>query len=74
IRASAAKAAARPMTSAALNVIQDDAKDPICGMTVEKSKARYKADFQGQTFYFCCAGCKQKFEQSPERYAGLAKA
>ncbi|MGZ4866698.1 MAG: XdhC family protein [Candidatus Angelobacter sp.] len=73
IRASAAKAAARPMTSAALNVIQDDAKDPICGMTVEKSKARYKADFQGKMFYFCCAGCKQKFEQSPELYAVSAK-
>ncbi len=67
-RATVAKAAARPSTGATLNVIRDEAKDPICGMTVEKSKAKYKADFQGKTFYFCCAGCKQKFEQSPERY------
>lgn len=68
IRATVAKAASRPSTGATLNVIRDEAKDPICGMTVEKSKAKYKADFQGKTFYFCCAGCKQKFEQSPERY------
>lgn len=68
IRASAAKSAAKPGASATLNVIQKDAKDPICGMTVEKSKAKHKAEFQGKMFYFCCAGCKQKFELSPERY------
>jgi Cu+-exporting ATPase len=49
-------------------VISNEAKDPICGMTVEKSKAKHKLEFQGKMFYFCCAGCKQKFEQSPERY------
>ena len=69
IRASAAKSAAKPAAGAALNVIQNHAKDPICGMTVEKSKAKHKSEFQGKTFYFCCAGCKQKFEQSPERYS-----
>jgi xanthine dehydrogenase accessory factor len=74
MRANAVKSAARPVPSPALNVIQPDAKDPICGMTVEKSKAKYKTDFQGKTFYFCCAGCKQKFEQSPGRYVGVATA
>lgn len=74
MRANAVKSAAKPAASAALNVIQNDAKDPICGMTVEKSKAKYKTDFQGKTFYFCCAGCKQKFEQSPEHYMSVAKA
>ena len=67
IRASEAKSAAKP-ASPALNVIQNEAKDPICGMMVEKSKAKHKSEFQGKAFYFCCAGCKQKFEQSPERY------
>lgn len=68
MRASAMKSAAKPAPSLTLNVISNEAKDPICGMTVEKSKAKHKAEFQGKTFYFCCAGCKQKFEQSPERY------
>lgn len=69
MRASAAKAAAQPKPNTVLNVINNDAKDPICGMTVDKSKARYKTDFQEKTFYFCCAGCKQTFEQAPQRYA-----
>jgi xanthine dehydrogenase accessory factor len=68
MRANAAKSTAKPASSPGLNVIQNDAKDPICGMTVEKSKAKHKSEFQGKTFYFCCAGCKQKFELSPERY------
>ena len=68
MRASAAKTAAKPAAIPGLNVIQTEAKDPICGMMVEKSKAKHKSDFQGKMFYFCCAGCKQKFEQSPERY------
>ena len=72
-RAIAEKPVARPTAGPTLNVIHDEAKDPICGMTVEKGKARYKTDFKGETFYFCCAGCKQTFEQSPEQYAGLAK-
>jgi xanthine dehydrogenase accessory factor len=67
LRASAAKTIILPATDATLIMTQGDAKDPICGMRVEKSKAKYTADFQGQTFYFCCAGCKQKFEQSPDR-------
>jgi xanthine dehydrogenase accessory factor len=68
IRASASKSAAKPASALGLNVIQSEAKDPICGMTVEKSKAKHKIEFQGKTFYFCCAVCKQKFELSPERY------
>jgi xanthine dehydrogenase accessory factor len=68
MRANAAKSTTKPASSPGLNVIQNEAKDPICGMTVEKSTAKHKADFRGKTFYFCCAGCKQKFEQSPESY------
>jgi Cu+-exporting ATPase len=46
-----------------------EAKDPICGMAVDVSKAKHKSECQGITFYFCCAGCKQKFDQRPEEYA-----
>lgn len=68
MRASATKTVAKPAPNLTLNVISNEAKDPICGMTVEKSKAKYKSEFQGKMLYFCCAGCKQKFELSPERY------
>ncbi|MFQ5650533.1 MAG: XdhC family protein [bacterium] len=42
--------------------------DPICGMSVPVDTALYKTDFQGSVFYFCCAGCQQKFESQPEKY------
>lgn len=52
-----------------LQVAPAQAKDPICGMAVNTAKARYKSEHQGSAFYFCCAGCKQAFDQQPEKYA-----
>jgi xanthine dehydrogenase accessory factor len=57
-----------------LPVVTVEAKDPICGMMVDQSQARYKSQYQGSWFYFCCAGCKQKFDQEPAKHAGLAHA
>ncbi|HZA96687.1 MAG TPA: heavy metal translocating P-type ATPase, partial [Burkholderiaceae bacterium] len=42
-------------------------KDPVCGMTVtEQSPHRF--EFAGRTFYFCSAGCKNKFAADPNKY------
>jgi uncharacterized protein len=43
------------------------ARDPVCGMTVDRSKA-LKSEFRGRGFYFCGPGCKAKFEATPEGY------
>lgn len=51
-----------------LAVATQEAKDPICGMMVDIGKARHKSEFRGNAFYFCCAGCKQKFDKQPEQY------
>jgi xanthine dehydrogenase accessory factor len=48
-------------------------KDPICGMMVDKSKAAYKSEYQRNWFYFCSAGCKQKFDKEPARHAARAQ-
>ncbi len=41
--------------------------DPVCGMTVaEDTPHRY--DYQGDTYGFCCAGCKTKFATDPQKY------
>jgi xanthine dehydrogenase accessory factor len=45
-----------------------EAKDPICGMTVNIDTAKHKSDLDGRSFYFCCAGCKQTFDEQPDRY------
>jgi Cu+-exporting ATPase len=42
----------------------ETADDPICGMTVIISTARYKYEHQGQIYYFCCAGCREKFVET----------
>ncbi|MDH4249248.1 MAG: XdhC family protein [Deltaproteobacteria bacterium] len=42
--------------------------DPICNMTVNIPTAKHISEYQGQKVYFCCAGCKQKFEANPGRY------
>jgi YHS domain-containing protein/uncharacterized membrane protein YraQ (UPF0718 family) len=44
------------------------AHDPVCGMTVDRLKTSFRSEHEGQTVYFCGAGCKAKFEADPERY------
>jgi len=43
----------------------EKAKDPICGMMVEKSTA-LKTERGGRAYYFCSVGCQRTFE-SPEQ-------
>jgi xanthine dehydrogenase accessory factor len=61
--------AAAPKAKMELPVLNHDAKDPICGMMVEVGAAKYKSEFRGNSFYFCCAGCKQSFDKQPDKYA-----
>jgi YHS domain-containing protein len=44
--------------------------DPVCGMTVDEKRAKWKTDYQGKTYFFCAPGCKFTFEESPEEYVG----
>jgi len=39
------------------------AVDPICGMTVAATADTPHTEHNGETVYFCCEGCKTKFEQ-----------
>ena len=43
-------------------------RDPVCGMAVTINSAKHVAKHEGRTFYFCCAGCRIRFEAEPERY------
>ncbi len=49
----------------------DTAKDPVCGMSVKISTAKYSSDYKGTKYYFCSEGCKTSFDKEPEKY--LAK-
>ncbi len=48
------------------------AKDPICGMDVNVANpSGGKADYNGQTYYFCAPGCRVAFQKDP---AGALKS
>jgi xanthine dehydrogenase accessory factor len=51
-----------------LPVLNKEARDPVCGMLVNVSGAKYKSEHNGSEVYFCCAGCKQAFDRQPEKY------
>lgn len=46
------------------------ATDPVCGMWVDEPRAVGRSEYQNQTYYFCSAGCKQKFDHNPQQYVG----
>jgi len=43
-------------------------KDPVCGMTVDPSKAAAKQEFRGDTYYFCSKRCAERFANDPEKF------
>jgi YHS domain-containing protein len=47
--------------------------DPVCGMSVDTEHAEYRSFQEGQTYYFCSAGCKQTFDKDPAKYIAGAK-
>ena len=48
--------------------------DPICDMTVEPDKAAGKADYDGETYYFCSVHCLKLFQTDPAKYLATAAA
>ncbi|NIR36479.1 MAG: YHS domain-containing protein, partial [Actinobacteria bacterium] len=44
--------------------------DPVCGMTVEVSGARYTHEHEGVAYYFCCPGCRKSFSDDPGAFLG----
>jgi Cu+-exporting ATPase len=43
-------------------------KDPVCGMSVDE-RSPHRSTHAGQTYVFCSAACKAKFDQEPARHA-----
>src|SRR5271157_2906263 len=44
------------------------AKDPVCGMSVDSQTARHRAEAGGATYFFCSSKCREKFVAEPARY------
>jgi len=41
---------------------------PVTGEKIHKGMAAGKTVYKGKTYYFCCAGCPEKFKNNPEKY------
>jgi xanthine dehydrogenase accessory factor len=60
-----------PASSLQLRMAQNpavEARDPVCGMTVEIATAHFFSEYKGTTYYFCAAGCKRSFDKDPQKY------
>ncbi len=42
--------------------------NPVCGIPVSKSNAKHIVTYKEEAVYFCCDGCKVKFEETPEKF------
>jgi len=42
--------------------------DPVCGMSVDPSAGKPSTVHAGKTYWFCCNGCRTKFEAEPAKY------
>ncbi len=51
-----------------VNQLSTEARDPVCGMTVEIATAHFTSEYDGTTYYFCSAGCKRSFDKEPQKY------
>ncbi len=45
-----------------------EAVDPVCGMTVTAGPSGRPLTHEGISYFFCCAGCRQRFEADPAAY------
>jgi P-type Cu+ transporter len=53
--------AAKPLSSTRV-------KDLVCGMDVDPATTKHRLEQGEKNYFFCCAGCLEKFRADPERY------
>ena len=44
------------------------ARDPVCGMSVDRAAAKNRLTHEGTEYFFCGARCREKFAADPARY------
>jgi xanthine dehydrogenase accessory factor len=42
--------------------------DPVCGMEVTADESSRPFEYEGETYYFCCPGCRASFAADPDAY------
>jgi Cu+-exporting ATPase len=65
---SCCSAAPAPKTTTVAATEPVEVLDPVCGMRIDPSTAAGQHTHKGQTYYFCSAGCLEKFSADPDKY------
>jgi uncharacterized membrane protein YraQ (UPF0718 family)/YHS domain-containing protein len=53
--------------------VRRGARDPVCGMTVDRHRTPHRSVVDGRTVYFCGLGCKREFDAAPDAYLDSAR-
>lgn len=48
--------------------VGDTTKCPVSGEEFVVEASSPKVEHEGKTYFFCCSGCKKKFESDPAKY------
>jgi Cu+-exporting ATPase len=48
--------------------VGDTTKCPVSGEEFVVEASSPKVEHEGKTYYFCCSGCKKKFEAEPAKF------
>lgn len=57
-----------PEAGGAAAAMPATAIDPVCGMTVTADESGRPYEYEGETYYFCCPGCRHSFSTDPASY------
>jgi uncharacterized protein len=49
------------------------AKDPVCGMTVDRNAGNPTSVHAGKTYFFCGAHCKHRFDEQPDAFSSRSR-
>jgi trehalose synthase len=49
--------------------LDDERRDPVCGMAISREPHLPTETYRGRTFRFCSEDCRRRFRLGPERYA-----
>jgi YHS domain-containing protein len=47
-------------------------KDPVCGMSVDETTAKHRADYKGEAHFFCGSFCLDQFQRDSPKYLAVA--
>ena len=56
------------MSTSPSNPVLAVERDPVCGMNVNPAATKHTHNHADRSYYFCCAGCLDKFTAHPEKY------